>query len=598
MARKFFRSGLSARKALVVGGLMVAAVAVPPFLSPFPLSILMLIVIFAVLAMSLDLLMGYTGMESLGQAAFFGMAAYTIAIVTTRYGVGWQLAIPAALLAAIILAAIGAALAVRMTGLFFLVMTLVFSQVMWGLAHRWGSMTGGYLGLHGIPRPTEALESPLTFYYVGLGVLLISGLLMYRLVRSPFGLTLRGIKDSELRMRTSGFNVWLHKYIVFVIAGAFAGVSGVLYTYSTQFISPTVLGVETSFEAMLMVIIGGAGTLTGPLIGAFVVTGLRNYLSVFFDNWVIILGVLYIITVFFAPQGILGLLPRRWRAATGVGQEPSAFDEARIRVESEPAPAEPTKPDIDGSAVETLRLEGVGKTFDNVRAVHDVTLSAHSGTRKVILGPNGAGKTTLFNLITGVYKPSSGNIFLFGENVTGTASHARTRMGLGRTFQITNLFPTLTVMNNVRLGVLGVRRKKFAMHVPLTWLDDVNERCRDLLEMAGMWDERDTEVANLSYGHQRQLELIVTLASDPQVLLLDEPAAGLSQAESRSMVALIKALDPGLTVLIIEHDMDVAFEIANEVTVMHQGEVLAEGSVEEIRANELVREVYFGEAYA
>jgi branched-chain amino acid transport system ATP-binding protein len=153
-------------------------------------------------------------------------------------------------------------------------------------------------------------------------------------------------------------------------------------------------------------------------------------------------------------------------------------------------------------------------------------------------------------------------------------------------------------MNNVRLGVLGVRRKKFAMHVPVTWLDDVNERCRDLLEMAGMWDVRDAEVANLSYGHQRQLELMVTLASDPQVLLLDEPAAGLSQAESRSMVELIKALDPGLTVLIIEHDMDVAFEIANEVTVMHQGEVLAEGSVEEIRANELVREVYLGEAYA
>ncbi|MDP9494669.1 MAG: branched-chain amino acid ABC transporter ATP-binding protein/permease [Actinomycetota bacterium] len=604
MARKP-RPGLSMRKALVVGGLLTAAVLVPPFLSPFPLSILMLIVIFAILAMSLDLLMGYTGMESLGQAAFFGMAAYTIAILTTRYGVGWEIAIPAALLASIVLAAIGAALAVRMTGLFFLVMTLVFSQVMWGLSHRWGSMTGGYLGLHGIPRPTEALESPLAFYYVGLGVLTISGLLMYRLVRSPFGLTLRGIKDSELRMRTSGFNVWLHKYIVFVIAGAFAGVSGVLYTYSTQFISPTVLGVETSFEAMLMVIIGGAGTLSGPLIGAGIVTGLRNYLSVFFENWVIILGVLYIIAVFFAPQGVLGLLPRRWRAATGVGQEPSAFDEVRIRVESPPAPAEPTHPDMDqttavgyGRGAETLRLEGVGKTFDNVRAVHDVTLTAHSGTRKVILGPNGAGKTTLFNLITGVYKPSSGNIFLFGENVTATAPHARTGMGLGRTFQVTNLFPTLTVMNNVRLGVLGVKRKKFAMHVPVTWLDDVNERCRDLLEMAGLWDERDTEVANLSYGHQRQLELMVTLASDPQVLLLDEPAAGLSQAESRSMVELIKALDPGLTVLIIEHDMDVAFDIANEVTVMHQGEVLAEGSVEEIRANELVREVYFGEAYA
>lgn len=603
---RILRSGVSASKALVVSGMLIAAVVVPPFLSPFPLSVLMLVVIFAILAMSLDLLMGYTGMESLGQAAFFGMAAYTIAILTVRYGVGWEIAIPAALLASTALAAIAAALAVRMTGLFFLVMTLVFSQVMWGLSHRWGSMTGGYLGLHGIPRPTEALESPLTFYYVGLGILIISGLLMYRLVRSPFGLTLRGVKDSELRMRTSGFNVWLHKYIVFVIAGAFAGVAGVLYTYSTQFISPTVLGVETSFEAMLMVIIGGAGTLSGPLIGAAVVTGLRNYLSVYFENWVIILGVLYIIAVFFAPQGILGLLPRRWRAASGVGQEPSAVDEVRIEVKPQRTPAEPTRPGMDqmtvvgngGSAVETLRLEGVGKAFGQVRAVHDVTLTAYSGTRKVILGPNGAGKTTLFNLVTGIYKPSAGHIYLFGENVSASAPHARARMGLGRTFQITNLFPSLTVMNNVRLGVLGVRRKKFAMHVPVTSLDDVNERCRDLLEMAGLWDVRDTQVANLSYGHQRQLELIMTLASDPQVLLLDEPAAGLSQAESRSMVELIKALDSRLTVLIIEHDMDVAFEIANEVTVMHQGEILAEGSVEEIRANEMVREVYFGQAHA
>ena len=324
---RIFRSGVSRTKALVFLGLLLAAVVVPPFLSPFPLSVLMLIVIFAILAMSLDLLMGYTGMESLGQAAFFGMAAYTVAILSTKYDVGWQLAIPIALLASIVLAAIGAALAVRMTGLFFLVMTLVFSQVLWGLSHRWGTMTGGYLGLHGIERPFAFLDSELTFYYVILGVFLISSLLMYRLVRSPFGLTLRGVKDSELRMRTSGYNVWWHKFIVFVIAGAFAGVSGVLYTYSTQFISPTVLGVETSFEAMLMVIIGGAGTLTGPLIGAAVVTGLRNYLSVFFESWLIILGLGYIITVFFAPRGILGLLPRRWRAASGVGQEPAAAED-------------------------------------------------------------------------------------------------------------------------------------------------------------------------------------------------------------------------------------------------------------------------------
>lgn len=591
--------------ALVLLGLVLAAIVVPPFLGPFPLSILMLIVILAVLAMSLDLLMGYTGMESLGQAAFFGIAAYSVAILSTRYDIGWGLAIPIALLSSVALAAIGGALAVRLTGLFFLVMTLAFAQIMWGIAQRWSQMTGGYLGLHGIRRPLPFLDSDINFYYVALGVFLLSGLLMYRLVRSPFGLTLRGIKDSELRMRTSGYNVWLHRFIAFVIAGFFAGVAGVLYTYSTQFISPTVLGVETSFEAMLMVIVGGAGTLVGPIIGAAVVTGLRNYLSVYVENWVIFLGLAYIVTVFFAPKGILGLLPRRWRAASSVGQE--------LAVEGRTIAAEPDRPRADpirlGTArspgeqegqgtTETLRLEGIGKTFGRVRAVHDVSLTVYAGTRRAILGPNGAGKTTLFNVVTGVYKPSAGAIHLFGNNVTTTSSHARTRMGLSRTFQITNLFPSLTVMNNVRLGVLGVRRTKYVMHRPVTRLVDVTDRCRELLEMAQLWDERDTEVGNLSYGHQRQLELIVTLASDPQVLLLDEPAAGLSLAESKSMVRLIQALDPRLTVLIIEHDMDVAFEVANAVTVMHLGEILAEGTTEEIRADERVREVYFGQAHA
>ena len=592
----------STRTRVLVLVLLAAALILPPFLGPFPLSILMLIVIFAILAMSLDVLMGYTGMESLGQAAFFGMAAYTVAVLSTRSEIGWQLVIPLALLASVVLAAIAGALAVRLTGLFFLVMTLVVAQVLWGLSHRWGTMTGGYLGLHGITRPFEVLDSDLNFYYVAFSVFLVSGLLMYRLVRSPFGLTLRGIKDSELRMRTSGYNVWLHKYVVFVIAGLFAGVAGVLYTYSTQFISPTVLGVETSFEAMLMVIVGGAGTLSGPIIGAAVVTGLRNYLSGVVENWLIVLGLAYIVTVFFAPRGILGLIPRRWRSATAVGQEPAV--DARIEVQSSPTPVAPVLTGPGQSTadrrgdVETLRVEGISKTFGRVRAVNDVSLVAFSGTRRALLGPNGAGKTTLFNVLTGVHKPSEGDIFLFGENVTGLSSHARTRLGLSRTFQITNLFPSLTVINNVRLGTLGPRREKYLMHLSVTSLDDVNDRCRELLEMAGLWNERDTEVGNLSYGHQRQLELAVALASDPKVLLLDEPAAGLSLAESRSMVELIKALDPHLTVLIIEHDMDVAFEVADEVTVMHLGEILAEGSADEIRANKSVREVYFGKAYA
>ena len=435
-------------------GVLIAAAVIPQFVGPFALSILVLVVIFAVLAMSLDLLMGYTGMESLGQAAFFGMAGYTLAILATRYEVGWQLAIPIALFASVATAAIGGVLAVRLTGVFFLVMTLVFSQVLWGLAEHWGQVTGGHLGLHGITRPFDALASDLTFYYVALAVCLLSGLLMYRLVRSPFGLTLRGIKDSDLRMKTSGYNVWLHRFIVFVIAGLFAGIAGVLYTYSTEFISPTILGVDTSFEAMLMVIVGGGdadrsyhrsgGCDRTPELPERLYRELdhRSRVGLHLDR------------LLRAKRGLGVTPPEVARSVPAVGQEPAVAD---TRVEIEPRRPPPDLATNGQGGAETLRLEGVGKSFGRVRAVHEVSLTTFTGTRRAILGPNGAGKTTLFNLISGVYKPSHGNIRLFGDNVTSVAPHMRTRMGLSRTYQITNLFPSLTVMNNVRLGVLGVK---------------------------------------------------------------------------------------------------------------------------------------------
>jgi ABC-type branched-subunit amino acid transport system ATPase component/ABC-type branched-subunit amino acid transport system permease subunit len=592
------------KAALFVIFLLVAVVA-PPYLPPFLLTVVMLSLVYSILAMSLDVLMGYTGMESLGQAAFFGVGAYTVGIITTRHGApSWPVAVLVALALGTVGAALAGLLAVRLHGLFFLVMTLAFSQVFWGVSQSWSSMTGGYLGITGIPRPYRSLESDVHFYYVVLAVFAIVALLLWRLVSSPFGLGLRGIRESESRMRTSGFNVWLHRYIIFVLCGFFAAIAGVLYAFAIQFASPDVLSITTSFNAMLMVIIGGAGTLIGAVIGATGIVFLQNYVSGYIQHWIILLGAIYIVAALFARKGVVGELRvandrwlRKWIfddtrevADTGVSW-PAITSGSRI------GPGHDSTGPERSSEVPALQITGLSKSFGMIRAVQDVSLTADVGARMAILGPNGAGKTTLFNLISGLHKPSSGDISLFGKSIARVPAHARARMGLARTYQVTNLYPTLTVLDNIRLGLLGIDRSRYALHSSVARLDGINERSKELLELIGLWEARNMEVRHLSYGHQRQIEIIMALASEPKVLLLDEPAAGLSVAETQPMVELIRALDPTLTLLIIEHDMDVAFEVATEIAVLHNGELLAQGSREEIKANTLVQDVYLGTAF-
>jgi branched-chain amino acid transport system ATP-binding protein len=241
-----------------------------------------------------------------------------------------------------------------------------------------------------------------------------------------------------------------------------------------------------------------------------------------------------------------------------------------------------------------LELRRLCKSFGGLRAVHDVNIRILPGDRKAIIGPNGAGKTTLFNLVTGVLPATSGEVLLFGRDVGKWPTHRRTALGMARTFQITSLFPKLTVLDNVLLAIKGLRRSKYVMWRPLSSYRDVQEKARQLLENAGYWDRRDVEVRNLSHGEQRQVEIVLGLASDPKVLLLDEPAAGLSSGESQEMAAFLKRLDPGLAILLIEHDMDVVFDFADHISVLHFGEVVEEGATARIRASEKVREIYLG----
>ena len=243
-----------------------------------------------------------------------------------------------------------------------------------------------------------------------------------------------------------------------------------------------------------------------------------------------------------------------------------------------------------------LELRALSKSFGGLRAVRDVTLKIMPGDRKAIIGPNGAGKTTLFNLITGIFPATSGQVVLFGQDVTRWPSHRRTALGMARTFQITSLFPKLTVLDNVLLAIQGLRRSKFVMWRFLSSYRDFYDRAHGLLERARFLDRKDIEGRYLSHGEQRQLEIILGLASDPKILLLDEPAAGLSSGESSEMIRFLAHLDRNLAILLIEHDMDVVFDVAEHISVLHFGEILEAGAAEQIRRSEKVQQVYLGTA--
>jgi branched-chain amino acid transport system ATP-binding protein len=251
-------------------------------------------------------------------------------------------------------------------------------------------------------------------------------------------------------------------------------------------------------------------------------------------------------------------------------------------------------PQTPQNGTPVLELKDLSKSFGGLHAVRGVTLQIYAGDRKAIIGPNGAGKTTLFNLITGIFPSTSGQVLLFGQNVTTWPNFKRTALGMARTFQITSLFPRLTVLDNVLLAIEGLRPTKFVMWRFLSSYRDVYDKAHGLLEQARFLDRKDTEVRYLSHGEQRQLEIILGLASDPKILLLDEPAAGLSSGESTEMAKFLHSLDRNLAILLIEHDMDVVFEFADEISVLHFGEVLETGTPEQIHASKRVQEIYLG----
>ena len=297
---------------------LVALVVAPPFLSGFMLTLVTQMLIYGILAMSLDIVLGYTGLASLGHAAYLGLGAYSVGILTTRFGTSFWITLLVGVLVAAAVAALFGLVALRATGVYFLMITLALGMVVWGLAHRWVSLTQGDNGIASVPRPIGlpfSLAGALPYHYFVLGGFVLAYLLLRTVVGSPFGRTLVGIRESESRMRTLGYHVWLHKYVGFVIAGTVGGFAGVLWAYYNGFVSPTDLELATSVEILLMVALGGRGTLLGPALGAAIIVLLKNVVSVYTRRWLLILGAVYIGTIVYAPEGIVGAV-RQWTTSS------------------------------------------------------------------------------------------------------------------------------------------------------------------------------------------------------------------------------------------------------------------------------------------
>ena len=308
---------------------LVAIAVIVPNTNSFVILLATRALAFAILVMSVDILLGYTGLPSLGQAAYLGIGAYATAILATKYqfGLGYDfwLVIVIGIVFAAALAAVFGLLAIRASGVYFLMITLALGQCVWGLAYRWNSLTGGDNGINMRGRPKFGIDlaNEITFFYLVFGFFAVSLLLMYILVRSPFGRSLAGIRERELRMQILGYNTWLHKYIAFVIAGAFGGLSGVLWAHTAGIVSPENVVLTTSVDALLMAVLGGAGTLVGGVIGSFIVFGLREYLSTLVPWWQYVLGAVYVLTIFYLPTGLMGIPARirQRRASAGKHEE-------------------------------------------------------------------------------------------------------------------------------------------------------------------------------------------------------------------------------------------------------------------------------------
>ncbi|HWW49870.1 MAG TPA: branched-chain amino acid ABC transporter ATP-binding protein/permease [Xanthobacteraceae bacterium] len=552
------------------------------------------VVIFALACMALNILVGHTGLVSFGHSAWFGVAAYAAAMLQRDLmpGAFFGPAIGGVLIVALAAAPFGY-LFLRRRGVYFALLTLALAAMLYVVAFRWTDFTGGENGLGGITRPVIFgidLESSASYYWFVAAIAFAVLLLLWRFHNSPVGTVLVAVRENEQRARFLGYPTNNYKLAAFVLSAAITGLAGVLMLYKNRMTSADPMAVTFSGELLAMVIIGGMRSFIGPAIGALFYVLFREFLSIYTENWLFWLGLVFVGFIVFSPTGLVGV----WERLTAPFRKKVVEDAAMSarKIEALPLPdfLQPAG-HINGPV---LAAENISKSFGGIKAVQGVSISIADRTLHALIGPNGAGKTTAFNLLSGMFSPDAGAVTLMGQPIAGRTPEKIAAAGIGRSFQITNLFPTLSVEENVRLAVQGRHPRRYDPFTPALSIDAINQETREVLRYLGLAGIERAEAGALSYGGQRLLDMGVALATAPRILLLDEPLAGLAAAERERIGAIIKRISADVPVLLVEHDIDRVFQLADRVTVMNEGRVLLDGTVEDARGSAQVQQVYIG----
>jgi ABC-type branched-subunit amino acid transport system ATPase component/ABC-type branched-subunit amino acid transport system permease subunit len=559
------------------------------------------IALFALVGLGFNLLLGYTGLLSFGHGLFFGFAAYAAALSQLHwFRDGLLLPVLFAVVATALLGLVVGFLVLRRRGVYFSLLTLAFTALAFFIAFRWTEFTGGESGLRGVTRPVLGpidLDNQAVFYGFSAIVVFAAAWALLRIVRSPFGSVLVAIRENEQRALFAGYPVRHYKLAAFVISATVCGVAGSLFALLKSIVSADTVHVSFSGEIVAMTIIGGTRNFLGPPLGALFYILFRELLSGYTDAWMFWLGLLFMGFILYSPGGLVGLGTRLWthyRKLSGkVETEAAAMAARHTPQPGQSVPAFLCQPDGGNSTV--LECEHVTKRYGGFVAVDRSSVHVADRSLHALIGPNGAGKTTLFNVISGLYPADGGTIGLCGERIDALSADRVARLGLARSFQITNLFPSLSVAENLRLACQARDAARFAWWRPVSALSQVASESAALIHFLGLEGLEQVPVSSLSYGGQRLLEIGIPLAARPRVLLLDEPLVGLAAAERERIAALIRSLVPQMAILLVEHDMDRVFQFADRITAMNEGRVIAEGSPAEVRANAELQRVYLGD---